>query len=622
MRRLPKLFEIIRNFIDGLAIRRQLSLVYTVAGILPILVIGSYLLLNTRGLVLRQHSDQAKADNIRVRSIVLDVTISLSNMSDDLFTDKALQAILSHAYASSDESYAACRDYNKVQYYATNYTEISQLYVYFSNPTMVDYGHFRRITEDMKGTEWYARASTSASHQWMTIQTKDRGGTKGAELALYRKLPIIGTDEFAVLFFSVSRNYLKSRIDTGPLRTELCVNDGPVFYSNIAKEEERRLGLPLDFSNKFAHVSDITRYNGEEAMVELSTQLPVKGQDRIYVATIDDQAIPDADRITWTSLAIVLISLMLPVGMVALFSAAFNNRVQTLRQEMHKVSGGDLDIIDDFRGHDELGDLYTDLKRMIESIKQRDMEIYNEKIDKQKLITHQQEIQFEMLASQINPHFLYNTLETIRMKSLAAGNREVATAIKLLGKSMRHVLETNGRMATLRSELEYIAVYLDIQKLRFRDKINYEIEMEDSIRPDQYLILPLLLQPVVENAILHGLEDRETGGLIRIAIRRDGAHVEIAISDNGSGMSDERLESLRVHLARPNPEVNEGRKSIGLHNIAQRIRLFYGEDCGMSVDHSPDGGTIVRLRLPPEMYQEPDSSVDAATMPAAKEEGA
>lgn len=201
-----------------------------------------------------------------------------------------------------------------------------------------------------------------------------------------------------------------------------------------------------------------------------------------------------------------------------------------------------------------------------------------------------------MLASQINPHFLYNTLETIRMKAFTAGNKDVANAILLLGKSMHYVLENTGTASTsLKKEFDYIATYLSIQKLRFNDRINYTLIVPEDLDLNEYQILPLLLQPLVENAILHGLDDKETDGRIVIEVsRKDDDLLLINISDNGRGMDEAELDALEKGL-----EVEKTSSlNIGLYNINRRIKLFYGSAYGMKIESQPDKGTHVSLTLP------------------------
>ena len=266
---------------------------------------------------------------------------------------------------------------------------------------------------------------------------------------------------------------------------------------------------------------------------------------------------------------------------------------------MHQASNEDYDIRSFIQGEDEISEAFSDLEIMIQNIKKKDADMYEAQINKAELLNEQQVMEFKMLASQINPHFLYNTLETIRMKAFKANDREVARAIKLLGKSMRYVLENTGTsFTTLSKELEHIKVYLDIQKLRFTDKFDSEIEVMEDIDPGKLLILPLLLQPVVENAILHGLEEKEKGGLIHILVRKQLEEEEllcIEVSDNGNGMTEEALAFLQSTIEEKDISRN---KSIGLYNINQRIKLTYGQKYGVKIFSNIEEGTRVSLFIP------------------------
>lgn len=588
----------IKNLFSGQKIRRQLLTVYILAGFLPILILGMYLVLNTRALVINQHYSQAIADNLRVRSIILDITTSLENISDDLFSDTALHDILREQYPSNGESYAACRTYTKMNYYTNNYTEISDLTLYVNNRTICDYGNFKTAPDEVRDTEWYQRAQKSVgNYLWMTIGTKDMGGTPVSKLALIRKIPIFNSGgEYAILVISINNNYLKTRVNNGTLKTELSATNGPIFYSNIPGNNGSMPGMDIDTTQLYFKFSGITQYNGQEDLVQVSTVVPVESTDSLYIITIDDKALPAANKLLFNCILIVIVNLLAAFIMVGVFSKTFSARIITLRQQMHKVSQGDYNIIEDFKGNDELVELFADLKTMIESIKKMDAEIFNERVTHQELINHQQEMQFMMLTSQINPHFLYNTLETIRMKAYKAGNREVSNAIKLLGKSMRHVLEANGKPGSLDSELEYIRIYLEIQKMRFLDRFDYDITVSEEVNTHQYMIVPLLLQPIVENSIVHGLENKESGGFIQISVFVENERLIISVSDNGEGMTKEVLDSLRERVY---SGMREGTgRGIGLLNIYQRITLYYGRAYGIDIRSEQGLGTQVLIYLP------------------------
>lgn len=583
-----------KNYLNNLKIKKQLYIVYLFAAFIPALLIGSYLIINTRKLVMKQYNTQAKADNTRVKSTIYDVTTLIKNISDEFFRDNELKDIISSKYYTKDEFYENSRRYNKFDTYLQRYTQISNIYLYVSNYSMCEYGHFRMVTDEVRKSEWYQRVVNEPEYLWMVQQSYDQGYNKLSLLRHVRKIPIANTGNFAVLVIDISNNYLKSRINS-TLQTEMTVNDDTLFYTDNRKQIGRPIGCKINYDTLYYSYSGKTTYNNKIKIVQISTFIPIQSLDKIYIVTIDDKAIPNTNRITIICIAIVLICLVVPLMMVLVFTRTFSSRINTLRSEMHKVSTGNYNITEKFNGNDELYELFTELHTMIESIKRMDKQIYSERISKERLINHQQKMEFQLLSSQINPHFLYNTLETIRMKAFNADDKEVATAIKLLGKSMRYVLESSKRSAMIKSELEYIEIYLKIQKLRFHDRVNYSIEVEESVDGEKYNILPLLLQPIVENAILHGLEETESGGLIQISIKSKNNKLIICVKDNGMGISDKELANLRKKI---NSDQNIPKTSIGLHNINQRIKLYYGKEYGMDIKSKLGFGTTVIIFLP------------------------
>jgi len=592
---LPRFIHKFKATLSRKKIRTQLIIVFFCAGLLPIFIVGSYLLINNRNLVLKQHTALTSAYNLRTKSVVLDITTSISNMSDDIFSDTAIESLLSEKYSTAEEVHDACRSYTKIDNYANNYVEISDINVYVNNPTMINYGHFIMASPECKNSTWYQLAANSFIPHWLTWSYLDKYGNRIVQLRLVRKIPVISANSFAVLVIDVNNNHLKSRIRADPLDAVVTVNSDPTFFSSKSEYMFKPMSTLLDNDPDSSDFSGIFSLNGVNRLLDASTLTLINSADKLHIMTIDNDALPNMKSILINCLIIVLFSMLVPLLLIVFFSRTFSARVNTLRHEMHKVGQGNYDIIKSFNGNDELVDLFADLKTMIENIKIRDQEIYSDKIIKQKLINHQQKMEFEMLSSQINPHFLYNTLESIRMNAYVAGNLEVANAIKLLGKSMRHVLETSGSAVSLQSELEYVRIYLQIQKIRFKDRINYEFHVDDAIDREGYKMLPLLLQPIVENAMIHGLEEKGSGGLIGISITCTEDKLLIIVSDNGCGMTTEKL---RVLLDEFHAGKERAGSSIGLHNIQRRLIMFYGEDYGLTISSQPDVGTKVTISLP------------------------
>ena len=276
--------------------------------------------------------------------------------------------------------------------------------------------------------------------------------------------------------------------------------------------------------------------------------------------------------------SIMGLSFAISLVLLVFFSHVLSNRIIRLRSEMRKVVEGKYDISDKIQGMDEIGELHVDLLKMVRSFEQLIHEVYEERLLKEQLRNKQREIQFKMLANQINPHFLYNVLETIRMRSHSKGDAETAGAVKLLARLMRRNLEATSKTVTLESELEIMKNYLKLQKYRFEDKIDYEIEIAAE-GYEEYRMLPMLLQPLVENAFVHGLECKRTRGRVTIRVEEQDGFLVISVRDNGVGMDRTRLERLRSML---NGNGEESGIHIGLQNVNSRIKLYYGEAYGLT----------------------------------------
>lgn len=182
---------------------------------------------------------------------------------------------------------------------------------------------------------------------------------------------------------------------------------------------------------------------------------------------------------------------------------------------------GRFDLEPSLGGSDEISELYDYLGTMIRDIERLLSEVYQERLHGERLMRQQKEAEFKMLASQINPHFLYNTLETIRMKARVNGQPEIEQLVKMLSKLLRRNLQAGSADVSLSSELDLVEYYLKIQQYRFGERIQYTIKLESDL--GQVPILPLALQPIVENSIIHGLEAKEgTGHIVISAARREG----------------------------------------------------------------------------------------------------
>ncbi len=199
------------------------------------------------------------------------------------------------------------------------------------------------------------------------------------------------------------------------------------------------------------------------------------------------------------------------------------------------------------------------------------------------------------LQAQINPHFLYNTLDAIVWKAEAGDQKEVIHLTSALSDFFRISLSSGADWIPISQEKKHISGYLSIQQTRYRDILKYEINIPDEI--GEFYILKLLLQPLVENALYHGIKYRRGGGTIRVTGEREGNELIFRVTDTGRGMDAETLENLRKRMAEGRPAVASGTGGFGLVNVNLRIRLYYNQQEGVHVE-SGSGGTEVWLRVP------------------------
>ena len=199
------------------------------------------------------------------------------------------------------------------------------------------------------------------------------------------------------------------------------------------------------------------------------------------------------------------------------------------------------------------------------------------------------------LQAQINPHFLYNTLDAIVWKAEAGETEEVITLTSSLSDFFRISLSSGADWIPLSQEKKHIEGYLKIQQTRYRDIMKYEIDIPEEI--GHYYILKLLLQPLVENALYHGIKIKRGGGTIYVIAREESGYLVFCVKDTGCGMTPEQLDELNKRIKKENPMVSEGGGGFGLVNVNMRIRLYYNEPEGLQITSGPDG-TEVCFKVP------------------------
>ena len=291
-------------------------------------------------------------------------------------------------------------------------------------------------------------------------------------------------------------------------------------------------------------------------------------------------------------LGVLVICILIFFALILYFYRRFMMPMTQLEEAMRQADGGDLCAYAKPQGPVEISRMMTTYNSMLDSIKVGlDQQVQMER--------RKQELEMQVLMSQINPHFLYNTLETIVWKASEAGRPDISKMASSLGKLYRLSI-SGGLFVPLKQELEHVQMYMNIQRFRYGSKIDYDVRLH-SCDAAHVEVLKLILQPVVENSILYGMEGLEHTLRIRVAAYHRGNRLVLTVTDNGIGMDAAAVNALREQIAhgrKPSAERNRRSTGIGLHNIEARLRLYAGASEHVTVQSRPGFGTRVSIELP------------------------
>ncbi|WP_052291982.1 sensor histidine kinase [Natranaerobius thermophilus] len=295
----------------------------------------------------------------------------------------------------------------------------------------------------------------------------------------------------------------------------------------------------------------------------------------------------DTDQLILTIIVFggIIIAVLIIISLA--LSSSIANPIIHLQQLMKKAEQGDLDVTFNYNNKDEIGQLGAGFNNMIQKIKTLINLLDKEHHQKRKN-------ELKVLQSQIKPHFLYNTLDTIRWSILEDNSQEAVELLEELGTFYRIGLNSGDEYITIEKELDHIESYLRLQKARYEDMLNYQVKYDENLTDNK--ILKLILQPIVENAILHGFknQDYSTCEIILELIRENNELVTI-IKNNGSRLSFDELKRIN-HALKTNEKPGEN-IGFGLYSTNMRIQLAYGTSYGLNIDVE-NGWTKVTIRFP------------------------
>lgn len=349
-------------------------------------------------------------------------------------------------------------------------------------------------------------------------------------------------------------------------------------HGNVILEDG---SLSVDYEDIKSLESGTSYYEGKLLIKET-----LFGDNWCMVSEISDKKIWNKlSGVVFIFVAVYVVVMILLTLILLMFIKHFTKPIETLYRAALSVQNKVFDNYVEVQTKDELETLANTFNQMLDSIQENIKQIVMYEQEKKNM-------ELDRLMLQINPHFIYNTLNTIVYMAQIKGEEDIITYTNAFISLLQDTLQTKGPFVTLQFELQNIKQYLILLSYRYSGQFEIEYDIDDSIL--DCMVPSVILQPLVENAVFHGLATREDKGILRIEIKKEESNVLILVIDNGAGMSKEVL----AHVTSMEQDLKRGMRKIGIANVRQRIETVYGEEYGLEISSEPEKGTHIQITVP------------------------
>ncbi len=556
-------------------------LIYLTCGLIPMLLVTSFLFHEMQNELISQVK---QSEHVELNMISNEINECITTIE---MVSEAISSTIDTNDQEIDEAYFTLFGDNMNLYR----NEIAKISIYMNNPTIRENSYFHYSNEDIVKYGWYQNAKKANGKSVWNYHYDDL--YQSNFLCLNREIKKEDGSVVGILDISLNPDKLNTNIKDRQWDTKILFNHKTIASNHGSYNDWNLNDILKDKTSTYISKDVYHDYN--KILVSVIRKNVINTDDELIIISYIpyEEMLKTVNSKRMKSLLVIFIVFLVTLLFICAFASLYSHQMKRFRYEMHEAANGNFNLPESIGGGDEISLLYQDLNSMVQQIKELLDFSYAEDIHKEKLLQRQKEVEFKMLASQINPHFLYNTLETIRMRAVISGQNEIEEIIKMLVQLLRRNVHASSEILTISEELELVECYMRIQQYRFMNRIHYKITCNEKLK--QYKILPLLLQPIVENAVIHGLEMKLGGGVIAINVQLKDSCCIIHVYDNGLGMNKKDLEDVRAQISDFDCL---DRTQVGLANVNQRIKLFYGNEYGIELDSIENKFTTVTIKLP------------------------
>lgn len=581
--------------LDNIKIKNKLLMIYFVCVLFPIIIIN-FIFYKDIEVRIKKEKIVSLGNTIeQIKEEIEEAILEIGVLTNGYYVQKDIYEIMDKTYLTHLEFLDIYQAHLKNMLFRDipYYKQIQAVTIYTNNPTVLNSGGVQIVNVESIDNELFQYNKTRGdvmlgNRSWISTTVGEIALNKQQHkyVSIYRNL-----DKYKYL------GYYKKilRIDISyKVIQDMLINDnldGDIYVVNqvgsiVVATNSSPIATEAEGFKNFNEV----KIKPGQFIIEKNSS--IKGWKLIGV--FDESQIYDAIRPVKYKVYIMSgISLLVATVCIWLISFSFYQRADDIAKHMRKLENEEFEIIENGQeSKDELGHLIRSINQMSLKMKALIQNKYKMEIRNTKIELESRQAELNALQSQVNPHFMFNALEAIRFRSLAKNEKETAKMIKYMSKMFRKLITWNADWITVREEIEFIMEFLEIQKYRFDDELEFDIQVqEDSY---EYKIPKMILQPLVENACIHGVEHVIGIRKIKVDVYVKEAFIYFSVIDNGIGIDEEKINLIIDHIH----DSNYNGMAVGLRNVMRRLILYYEEESQFNIESKSGEYTKVTLVMP------------------------
>ncbi|GFN30174.1 sensor histidine kinase [Paenibacillus xylaniclasticus] len=590
-----RLFSGLFRKVNDISLNYKFSLIYLLCVLVPIISINVMFFEQvSRNIQVREERNLQITMDRSVREL-RDILLGAVTLSHSISVDRSFYEKLDLQYEDTVAYYEALNSglRDKMTPFLSAYPYVDTIGIYTDNPTIESGGNYFFLSDSVRRSVWYEQMQEARGpiglyvHREQHPMNAEKKKTYFSVVREMREYPIYNTyRKWLKIDINIGRIEQLMNQDKMDLNLSLIDPNGRIVFSTNQPKLLENETFPLYDESRPAEEGQsivFERLLGEANYFEGWRLVGTADPHRISAALFESR------KFIWI---VAIVSTFVPTALIVIILRSYNDRIKRLLRHMTKVKNGKFDLIETVEGKDEIGGLIRSFNLMTKKIHSLIHDVYELEIQKKDLELESVRAEMNLLQSQMNPHFLFNTLNALLVVSAKNKYTDITEIIRNLSLLLRRLIDWTEDLVPLREELHFTEMYLQIEKFRFSDRFDYTIRIDEGA---ELLPVPkMCVQTLVENACKHGLQAVRGMRQIRVDVKIVSSYMIVEVEDNGIGMSSEKLNSIKAKMrkARGNGE------GIGLRNVYQRLRLYYDDRVDFRIDSEPNGGTKVMFRMP------------------------